>query len=558
MTRKNNCMAKLIIFALAICMFTVAPAMASDYTDTVDANNPIAWWRMDDASDSAGSHNGTAGSGVNFAQPGGITDPSLAATFDGTSESVILVADAADLNFGKTTDFSIEAWAKRPSGLTNSFTTIVNKGDTNGSYWLRYESDGTVKMNLDYGTTSTTVQSPLAYDDGQLHHFVGTADRNGSLTLYIDGQAVAETLVELELNGGNVNSSEGLSIGQFPGSAYPFSGLMDEVAVYGQTLTAQQIQNHYDAAMGTSGNAYDTVVGADSPTGWWRMANAQDETATQNSSVGGGVTFGQTSPISGDTTGAASFDGSSEGVILVQDSETMNFGTDGDFAVEAWVNMADTGLKAIINEGDTHGGYWMRFESDGTIRFLLDYDTSSNAVRSADPYTDGQWHHVVGVADRDSSLQLYIDGQLVAQEDLLMSDVSSTGMDLEIGQLTTNHPMNGLLDEVAIYDTVLSAADVLAHYEAGAVEPLPGDANGDGIVNDLDAAALADNWQTATEATWAMGDFNNDGAVDDIDATILASNWQTAAASQSVPEPSSMIGLLGLCLAGFLASARRK
>ena len=77
---------------------------------------------------------------------------------------------------------------------------------------------------------------------------------------------------------------------------------------------------------------------------------------------------------------------------------------------------------------------------------------------------------------------------------------------------------------------------------------IPGDANGDGVVNAADAAVLAANWQTQSGASWAMGDFNDDGRVDDIDATILAANWQTAAAA-SVPEP----GCLVLIVCGLLA-----
>ena len=54
---------------------------------------------------------------------------------------------------------------------------------------------------------------------------------------------------------------------------------------------------------------------------------------------------------------------------------------------------------------------------------------------------------------------------------------------------------------------------------------LPGDANRDGTVDDVDAGALATNWRKQTAATWAEGDFNADGLVDDIDATILAQHW---------------------------------
>jgi len=79
--------------------------------------------------------------------------------------------------------------------------------------------------------------------------------------------------------------------------------------------------------------------------------------------------------------------------------------------------------------------------------------------------------------------------------------------------------------------------------------PLPGDADNNGVVNDLDAAILAGNWQMGG-ASWGDGDFNGDTVVDDIDATILATNWQTSS-SASVPEP----GCLALLLAGLVSLA---
>ena len=86
---------------------------------------------------------------------------------------------------------------------------------------------------------------------------------------------------------------------------------------------------------------------------------------------------------------------------------------------------------------------------------------------------------------------------------------------------------------------------------------LPGDANCDGKVDDADVAVLAKYWQTDSVAFWGMGDFNGDNAVDDLDATLLAANFQSGS-SVNVPEPSTLIGLLGVCLVGLLASTRCK
>lgn len=72
-----------------------------------------------------------------------------------------------------------------------------------------------------------------------------------------------------------------------------------------------------------------------------------------------------------------------------------------------------------------------------------------------------------------------------------------------------------------------------------------GDANLDGFVNHLDAAALAENWQATSGVGWAGGDFNGDGRTDDLDAVILAANWNAATTPHgSVPEPNTTALLL--------------
>lgn len=69
---------------------------------------------------------------------------------------------------------------------------------------------------------------------------------------------------------------------------------------------------------------------------------------------------------------------------------------------------------------------------------------------------------------------------------------------------------------------------------------IPGDANYDGTVNDLDAAIVASNWLLQSGANWLLGDFNGDGAVDDSDLTLMAANWQHTPAPSAVPEPATI------------------
>ncbi|MBN2022769.1 MAG: hypothetical protein JW809_08225 [Pirellulales bacterium] len=76
--------------------------------------------------------------------------------------------------------------------------------------------------------------------------------------------------------------------------------------------------------------------------------------------------------------------------------------------------------------------------------------------------------------------------------------------------------------------------------------PLPGDANGDGLVDSADAAALAAHW--LAPGGWADGDFNADGAVDELDLAILAANWRPGPGAPAVPEPCGLALVAGLVL----------
>jgi len=106
-----------------------------------------------------------------------------------------------------------------------------------------------------------------------------------------------------------------------------------------------------------------------------------------------------------------------------------------------------------------------------------------------------------------------------------------------------------------INDTYFSGTGVLL-IEA-ALPPIPGDANGDQKVNDLDAKVLAANWG-AGSATWAMGDFNDDQNVDAIDGAIMAANWGYGMGGEStaVPEPTTLAGLAGMMLLGLFLGRR--
>ncbi|MBN1590601.1 MAG: metallophosphoesterase [Pirellulales bacterium] len=112
---------------------------------------------------------------------------------------------------------------------------------------------------------------------------------------------------------------------------------------------------------------------------------------------------------------------------------------------------------------------------------------------------------------------------------------------------------SGVLDDMRWYDGVLGDSQAVALQSL----PVPGDANGDGQVNHLDASILAGNWGE-TEASWPMGDFDDDGVIGPRDASILAAHWSDApSGATGVPEPAA-IAVLVMGAVGLLVHGPRK
>ncbi|MBN2022118.1 MAG: metallophosphoesterase [Pirellulales bacterium] len=174
--------------------------------------------------------------------------------------------------------------------------------------------------------------------------------------------------------------------------------------------------------------------------------------------------------------------------------------------------------------------------------------------------TQGEWRHVAAVFQPGWRMAIYVDGELdvelTAGVPRAINDPLETLLtlgNLDAGSGVDTYCFNGLLDEVRFYSGVLSDAQIAAL--AAQYEPLlPGDANRDGTVNNLDAALLASHWLTAG-AGWAGGDFNRDGVVDDLDVAILAANWGTGG-SPTVPEPA--MAVLAFTLAVSLLAVNRR
>jgi prepilin-type N-terminal cleavage/methylation domain-containing protein len=167
--------------------------------------------------------------------------------------------------------------------------------------------------------------------------------------------------------------------------------------------------------------------------------------------------------------GCAEFNGV-DGKISIVDNATLDFGT-GSFTVATWVK-AEGGDGRIVYKYDnvsTTRGFMLTVNASIQADFrLFDTGGSGQADVGGGPLTDvsGGWHHVVGVRD-STATRIYIDGTEKDNNTGATADVSGT-TEMRIGASIFNDKwFDGLIDEVRIYSSALTAQEIGKLYAEG-------------------------------------------------------------------------------------------
>jgi hypothetical protein len=192
-------------------------ASPNAYVAAVSADNPVAWYRMGEASgaviDLMGGTSGTVVGTVTRDVPGatgGSDDGAI--EFPGTGTNRVTVADQTKLDLGDG-PYTIEAWVK--VNAHKNYNCLISKG-TNG-YELFLDAAGKINTGKSDVAIEYTGSTVLSLDEW--HHIVWVHDPT-SRVVYLDG--VAETLTGAPVVMANNNSV--LAIGDFAGGAGVLDG----------------------------------------------------------------------------------------------------------------------------------------------------------------------------------------------------------------------------------------------------------------------------------------------------------------------------------------------
>ncbi len=439
----NGKIDEVAIFTSALTSENISTIYNSGVPNDLTSLNPVAWYRNGDNGTwkspqwlIPNNENKTKFSNYSF-------------SYDGVNDYINCGNDSS---LKPTSAYSISGWFKIDTLAT--IKTIISNDRNNGfMVWINasneldfYHWDGSWKI-----LTST---STFLIDTW--YHFSVTWDLSTTTgKLYINGV----------YNNQNTNFnqiiylSDPLYIGTYNPSFY-FNGNIDDIAVFNKVLTPTEITEIYNSSVPTD-------ISSLSPVGYWR---SEQSIFTDNWLV-------DNSALSNYSTRSFAFDGISDYIettkttALTTASLSMWVKVTGNFAVNERQSLAS-------NDDFNHGRDFIIADSPTTTNdayigmFAGGIIYGKTSASGGIPINDGNWHHLVwtydGSAGSSASINMYVDGQNQYSNATYSSFWSYEIKFQYFGKPTSaNTYFSGSMDEVAYFNSILSASDITSIYNSG-------------------------------------------------------------------------------------------
>jgi uncharacterized repeat protein (TIGR01451 family) len=414
----------------------------------------VGWWAGDGhPTDLAGSSHATPVGAVGYAAG----QVGQAFSFDGASRlDVPGVADPG------AAPFSVEFWMKSNDAGSNTYLLGKSHADGGLGWDVRLDA-GTIRV-VGVNGWGFNITSAASVSTGSWHH-VALSTAVTAVELWIDG-ALAGTSPRAAIS----STSNPFRIGYTTNYGGPaFSGLLDEVSLYGRALSGGEIAAAYAAARcRPSCSAPPSGLVA-----WWAAdGSARDFAGSSHGTPANGAGY-----AAGKSGWAFAFDGTDDYVSVPAAASTLIDDQRG--TLSAWVYptaVGDNDMVAVFGSGADGQGIGLGIF--GTVRIY--HHTGAYDWQSTTPVSANEWTLLTYTWDATTE-RIYKNGVFTESRPRNFSYVAGQA---RIGHGFWGDPANafpGRIDEVDAYDRVLSAAEVAALYDAGSAGkcrtcgPLPSD-----------------------------------------------------------------------------------
>ena len=239
------------------------------------------------------------------------------------------------------------------------------------------------------------------------------------------------------------------------------------------TVKAKAFKSGYTDSETATANF--VIEGYDGLLGHWKLDDNAGNKTVADSSVNNNTGTSQQNTSVLSTTGkidsALTFNGSSDYIDCGNGSSLQERST---LTVSAWINGSDyTKPYNMIICGDKKNldFSWGLRVDNGVAKFFV--RAGGYKVATGPSLSVGQWYYVVGVWDRNggaNNLKIYVNGQLQGQS-TVNADMDVSTVNVCIGRINfpgINQYFKGLIDDVKIFNKVLSEEEIETLYNEGA------------------------------------------------------------------------------------------
>ena len=406
---------------------------------------PVSKWGFDEGTgtvtgDGAGGHDGSLVGNVAWTvdTPDG---SGSALSFDGSGDFVRI---PHDVDFRITDELTLAAWVK--SAADRPFAKVLSRRSGNYFYFLGIDNGhpyGGVGDGVTYAVTGKSLLMSLQ----EWHHLAFVYDHaQNSMFIHFDGteRATSTALILPAIPGVDV------SIGaDSAGTSAFFTGAVDDVAVYALALSSTQIRDITRGTLTVPRAAYYDFNG-----------DAIDGSGNGHDGVVIGASF--TQDRSGVNNRALALDGSDH--VLVSDHA--DFQITGQLTVMAWVKETAPGTFAKVLSRRSGNYFYFLGVDNGHPYGGIGDGASFVVTRKSISMPPGVWHHIAFIYNQTAgTIQIYYDG-IVDKTDVTIILPAMDNIDLTIGGDSegTGNFFEGLIDEVAVYDTALTDDEIRQIY----------------------------------------------------------------------------------------------
>jgi len=458
------------------------------------------------------------------------------------TRSVILNMDFDQRSSSRTSSVS-------PAELSNYKTHLImvlnaGKNLSNSSYWnynsnlgdyVLYDSDRKITLNMKLNTEMKIFA--FLFRENYSHYDLFSAKREvgyyGESQSFIIGSQTDSLRLSIRLT---------QVLGTDTGGATDNTAPTASVTSATITTTGNAVVKSTETGTAYLVNTAITVSNLDSITGaadnqWNSVAISLANTDTNLPATGladgtykvyavdavGNLSSASSNSVTVATDYALDFDGTNDYVAADGVTSNLNSSTGLPFTVSAWAYPDTTvsGTTACCSQREAIFAFnnsganlnLLFYAQDGSTQKFYHHGTASNSYTgSSNTFESGQWHHIVMVVDSSGNGKLYVNG---GQEATWSNGSNSSVNRFSIGQewdssTSASDFFDGKIDEVAIWNVALSAADVTTLYNSGNGLKASADSgnydNSDGLIgywkfNEGTGSTLTDNTSNSNNGT---------------------------------------------------------